>query len=145
MFLPILIFALVGCMGLLAALRPEAYARYFLAESQRRALSSNLKALSLLGWVTFVGCVVVVVGIFFQSKWDLLAPVFKPLFFVVCAAAYVWWGIGLLRNPESVLKRTTEPWSRVPTFVIKCFGSLLLIGAVGFLFGFAVAIKGLLR
>jgi|ERR1700730_14748640 hypothetical protein len=37
----------LGCMGLLAALRPEACARYFLAESQRRALSSNLKELSL--------------------------------------------------------------------------------------------------
>ena len=145
MLVPLLIFALVGCIGLLAALRPEAYARYFLAESQRKTLSSNLKALSLTGWVIFVGCMVVVLAIPFQSKWDLLAPVFGPLFFLVCAVAYVWWGIGLLRDPESFLKRTTEPWSRAPTWAIKCFGSLLLLGAVGFLYGFAVRIRGLLR
>ena len=145
MLVPLLIFALVACMGLFAALRPEAYARYFLAESQRRALSSNLKALSLTGWAIFVGCMVVAIAIPFQSKWNLVAPVFGPLFFLVCAVAYVWWGIGLLRNPESFLKRTTEPWSRVPTWVIKFLGSLLLLGAVGFLYGFAVRIRGLLR
>jgi hypothetical protein len=145
MLLPLLIFALVGCLGLFAALRPEAYAHYFLAESQRRALSGKLRALSLTGWAIFCGCTIVVVAIPFHSKWSLLAPVFGPLFFLVCAVAYLWWGVGLLCYPESFLKQAPEPWSRLPTWVIKCFGSLLLLGAVGFLYGFAVRIKDLLR
>ena len=81
----------------------------------------------------------------FGSKLNFLAPVFSPLFFLVCAVAYVWWGVGLLRNPESFLKRTSEPWSRLPTWAVKCFGSLLLCGAVGFSYGFVVRIKVLLR
>jgi len=145
MLVALLIFALVGCLGLFAALRPEAYARYLLAESQRKALSGNLRALSLTGWLIFCGCTIVVIAIPFHSKWNLLAPVFGPLFFFVCAVAYIWWGVGLLRNPESFLKRAAEPWSRVPPWAIMCFGSLLLLGAVGFLYGFAVGIKGFLR
>jgi len=143
--MPLLIFVLVGCMGLFAALRPELYARYFLAEVQRKAVSRNLKGLSLTGWVIFCFCMVVVIAFPFHSKWDLLAPVFGPLFFLLCAGAYLWWGVGLLRNPESFLKRASEPWSRFPTWVIQGFGSLLLLGAVGFLYGFAVGIKSLLR
>ena len=145
MLVPLLIFALVGCMGLFAALRPEAYARYFLAEFQRRAVSRNLKALSFTGWVIFCSCLAVVLALPFQSKWGLLAPVFSPLFFLVCAVAYVWWGVGLLRNPESFLKQTTEPWNRLPKWAVKCFGLLLLLGAVGFSYGSAVKIKDLLR
>jgi hypothetical protein len=143
--MPVLIFAFVGCMGLFAALRPEAYIRYFLAESQRRALSGNLRGVSITGWIILGGCIVAAMAIPFHSKWDLLAPVFGPLFFLACAAAYLWWGIGLLRSRNSFLKRATEPWSRIPTWVIKVFGALLLLGAVGFLYGFAVRMKGLLR
>jgi hypothetical protein len=120
-------------------------ADYFLAESQRRAVSGNLKALSFTGWVIFCSCLAVVLALPFQSKWGLAGPVFSPLFFLVCAVAYLWWGVGLLRNPESFLKRTTEPWSRLPTWAVKCFGSLLLLGAVGFSYGFALKIKALLR
>ena len=145
MLVPLLILSLVGLIGIFAALRPEAYTRYFLAESQRRALSGNLKAVSLVGWVIFGGCMVVIIAIPFQGKWNILAPVFGPLFFLVCATAYIWWGIGLLRDPESFLNRASEPWSRLPTWVIKGFGSLLLLGAMGFLYGFAVRMKGLLR
>jgi hypothetical protein len=141
----LLIFALVGCMGLFAALRPEAYARYFLAEYQRRALSGNLRALSVTGWIIFSACTIAIIVLPFGSRLNSLAPVFSPLFFLVCAMADIWWGVGLLRNPESFLKRTTEPWNRLPTWAVKCFGSLLLVGAVGFLYGFAVKIKGLLR
>ena len=90
MLVPLLILALVGFMGIFAALRPEAYTRYFLAESQRRALSDNLKAVSLVGWVIFGSCMVVIIAIPFQSKWNVLAPVFGPLFFLVCAVAYIW-------------------------------------------------------
>jgi hypothetical protein len=145
MLVPLLIFALVGLMGLFAALRPEAYARYFLAEFQRRAMSRNLRALSFTGWIIFCSCLAVAIALLFQSKGDLLAPVFSPLFFLVCATAYVWWGVGLLRNPESFLKQTTEPWSRLPTWAVKSFGALLLLGALGFSYGFALRIKDLLR
>jgi hypothetical protein len=122
MLVPLLVFALVGCIGLFAALRPEEYARYFLAESQRRALSSNLKALSLIGWVIFVGCMVVIVAIPFQSKWNLLAPVFGSLFFLVCAVAYVWWGIGLPAQSRIIShanNQTLEPRSRVASQVLR--------------------------
>jgi hypothetical protein len=141
----LLIIALVGCMGLLAALRPETYARYFLAEYQRRAISGNFKALSWTGWIIFSVCTIAIIVLHFGSKLNFLGPVFSPLFFLVCAVAYVWWGVGLLRNPESFLKRTTEPWNRLPTWAVKCFGSLLLFGAAGFSYGFAVKIKDLLR
>lgn len=67
MIAPLLIFALLGCLGLFAALRPEAYAGYFLAEFQRRALS-GLKGLSQIGWVILGGCVVVLVALSLQSK-----------------------------------------------------------------------------
>jgi hypothetical protein len=142
---PLLIFVLGGCIGLFAALRPDAYTRYFLAECQRKALSGNLRAVSLVGWAIFCGCMVVVIAIPFHSKWNLLAPVIGPLFFLVCAVAYSWWGIGLLRNPESFLKRAIEPWNRFPKWFIKGLGSLLLFGAVGFLYGFAVRIREFLR
>lgn len=145
MLVPLLIFALVGCLGLVAALRPEVYARYFLAESQRRALSGNLRALSFTGWVIFCGCMAVVIALPFQSKWSLLAPVFSPLFFLVCAVGYIWWGVGLLRNPESFLKRAIEPLRRLPIWAVKSFGSVLLLGAAGFLYGFVLRIKGLFR
>lgn len=141
----LLIFALIGCMGLFAALRPEVYSRYFLAEYQRKALSDNFKGLSLVGWLIFAASLVAVIVIPFGSKLNVLAPVFVPLFFLVCALAYIWWGVGLLRDPQSFLKRTTEPWNRLPAWVIKGFGSLLLVGAVGFLYGLAVKIRAFLR
>jgi len=53
MLVPILILVLVGCMGLFAALRPEAYCRYFLAQFQRRAALGNLKAVSFIAGLSF--------------------------------------------------------------------------------------------
>lgn len=145
MLAPLLIFALVGCLGLFAALRPGEYTRYFLAESQRNALSGNLKAVSLTGWGIFGVCIVVVIAIAFHSKWNVLAPVFRPLFFLVCAGAYLCWGVALLRNPESFLKRASEPWSRLPVWTVRGFGLLLLVGAAGFLYGFLARIKVFLQ
>jgi hypothetical protein len=145
MFVPLLIFASVGCMGLFAALRPEEYTRYFLGESQRKALSGNFKAVSSTGWVIFCGCITVVIAIPFHSKWNLLAPVLGPLLFLVCAGAYAWWGTGLLRNPESFLNRASGPWSRFPVWVVRGFGSLLLFGAAAFLYGFPSRVRVLLR
>ena len=49
-----------------------------------------------------------------------------------------------MRKPESFLKRSTAPWNHLPAWVIKAFGSLLLLGAIGFLHGFAVKISGVL-
>ncbi len=145
MLFPLLIFASGCCVGLFAALRPEEWIHCFLAESQRKALSGNLKLVSLIGWVICCSCIVVLVAIPFQSKWYLLAPVIGPLFFLVCAVAYSWWGIGLLRKPESSLKRAIEPWNRSPKWFIKGLGSLLLLVAIGFLYGFAVRIREFLR
>jgi hypothetical protein len=145
MLAPLLIFVLIGCFGLFAALRPAEYTRYFLAESQRKALSGNLKAVSFTGWVIFGGCIVVAIAIPFHSKWNLLEPVLGPLFFLVCAGAYSWWGIGLLRDPESFLRRASEPWSRFPVWAVIGLGSLLLLGAAGFLYGFLTRIRLLLH
>ena len=141
----LLIFALVGCMGLFAALRPETYARYFLAEYQRRALSGKFRALSFTGWIIFSVCTIAIIVLPFGSKLNFLAPVFSPLFFFVCAVAYLWWGVGLVRKPESFLDRLNQPWNRLPAWAIRGFGLLLLLGAVGFLYGFAVKIRVLLR
>jgi len=141
----LLIFALVGCLGLLAALRPETYARYFLAEYQRRALSGKFRALSFTGWIIFSLCTIAIIVLPFGSKLNFLASVFNPLFLLVCAAAYLWWGVGLVRKPESFLKRTIEPWNRLPAWAIKVFGLVLLLGAVGFLYGFTVKLRALLH
>jgi hypothetical protein len=144
--LPVLfIFGLIGCMGLIAALRPDVYVRYFLAKYQRRALSRNPRALSLTGWAIFAACMVVIIALPFQSKWYVLAPVFGPLFDLVCAAAYIWWGIGLLRRPNRFLERASDPWARLPAWAIQGFGLVLLVGAAGFLYGFAERIKAMLR
>jgi hypothetical protein len=140
----LLIFALVGCMGLFAALRPEAYARYFLAEYQRRALSGNLRALSVTGWIIFSACSIAIIVLPFGPRLNFLAPLFSPLFFLVCTVAYLWWGVGLIRKPDS-FKRTTPPWNRLPVWAIQSFGSLLLLGAIGFLYGFAVKIRVFFR
>jgi hypothetical protein len=140
-----LIFVAIGCTGLIAALWPETYVRYFLAEYQRKALSGNIKVVSLVGWGIFSGCIVVAIALPFHSKWNLLAPVVSPLFFLICAAAYCWWGIWLVRRPESFLKRVTVPWSRLPVWGVRVFGVLLLVGATAFLYGFALRVKGLLR
>lgn len=145
MLVPISVFVLTACFGLFAALRPEAYSRYFLGESQRRALSGNLKALSITGWVIFGGCTAVAIALPFQSKWSQLAPLFSLLFFLVCAISYVWWGLALRRNPQSFLNRTREPWSRMPAWAVKVIGLLLLLGAAGFLYGFSARIRGLFR
>jgi hypothetical protein len=141
----LLIIGLVGCMGLFAALRPETYARYFLAEYQRRALSGNFRGLSFTGWIIFLVSAIAIVVLPFGSRLNTLAPVFSPLFFLVCSAAYVWWGIGLIRDPESFLKRQIGPWNRIPAWVIKVFGLVLLLGAVGFSYGFMVKIRVLFR
>src|SRR5262249_9363995 len=141
MLVPLLIFVVVGCMGLIAALWPETYVHYFLAEYQRKALSGNMKGLSLTGWVIFSGWMVVVIALSFHSKWNLLTPVVGPLFFLICAVAYCWWGIWLVRRPESFLKRATAPWRRIPVWGIRVFGVLLLVGATAFLYGFASRVK----
>ena len=145
MFVPLLIFASVACMGLFAALKPDAYTRFFLAESQRRALSHNLKVVSRTGWLIFAASLCVAIAIPFRERWGVVSPVLRPLFFLVCCAAYVWWGIGLVKNPESFVKRAAEPWNRAPKWAVKSFGALLLVGAGGFFYGFAINIRGLLR
>ena len=71
----LLIFALVGCMGLFAALRPEAYARYFLAEYQRRALSGNLRALSVTGWIIFSACSIAIIVLSLWSQAQFSSPI----------------------------------------------------------------------
>ena len=145
MFAGLLIFALVGCMGLFAALRPDAYARYFLAEYQRRALSGNLKGLSVTGWIIFSTCIISIIVLPFRSRLNSLAPVFSPLFFLVCTVAYLWWGVALTRKPDTFLSRTTPPWNRLPGWAVKCFGLLLLLGAIGFMYGFVVKVSALFR
>jgi hypothetical protein len=145
MLAPLLIFALVGCMGLFAALRPEAYTVTSWQNSSAEQCLATLRRYRSQAGLFFVAALAMVIALPFQSKWSLFAPVFRPLFFLVCAVAYVWWGVRLLRNPESFLKQTTEPWSRLPTWAVQCFGALLLLGAAGFSFGFALRIKGLLR
>lgn len=72
----------------------------------------------------------------FQSELNFLAPIVGPLLFLVCAAAYLWWGIWLVRTPDSFLKRATGPLSRLPVWGVRAFGSVLLVGAIGFLYGF---------
>lgn len=145
MLVPLLILVLIGSVGLFAALRPEEYTRYFLAESQRKALFGNLKAVSSLGWAVFCACVAVFTAIWFHREWNILAPLLGPLFFLVCAGAYAWWGIRLLRDPELFRKRLSGFWSQLPAWVVRGLSSLLLLGTLAFLYGFLLKSRLLLR
>jgi len=111
----LVIFELVGCMGLFAALRPENYARYFLGGISAQSALRQLQGTFIDGLVIFSVCTIAIIVLPFGSNLNFSAPVFSPLFFLVCAVAHVWWGVRLLRNPESFLKQTTEPWGRLPT------------------------------
>jgi hypothetical protein len=141
----ILVFALLGCMGLFAALRPEAYSRYLLAEYQRRALSGNFKVISFIGWIIFAICLAVVLAIPFQSRWRDVAPIASPFFLLVCAVAYAWWGVGLVRKPASFLEQAAAPWNRLPVRGVQGIGALLIFGACGFLYAFIRTTVALLQ
>jgi hypothetical protein len=119
MWVPLLLLAAFACVGLIAALRPEAFTRYFLAEYQRKALSGQLKFVSAFGWVLLSGSVLLFIPLTFQSQLNFLAPIVGPLMFLVCAAAYFWWGIWLVRTPDSFLKRATWPLSRLPVWGVR--------------------------
>ena len=137
MWVLLLLLAVLACVGLVAALRPETFTRYFLAEYQRKALSDHLRFVSAFGWVSFSFSVLFFVTFIFQIDGNFLAPIVGPLLFLGCAAAYLWWGIWLVRNPDSFLKRATGPLKRLPVWCVRAFGSVLLVAAVGFLYGFA--------
>jgi hypothetical protein len=59
MLIPLAVAAVVGLVGLLAALQPDAYTRYFLTDSQRERLAGHLKTVSLVGWFIFGTCLFV--------------------------------------------------------------------------------------
>jgi hypothetical protein len=142
MWVLLLVFASMACVGLIAALRPGASIYYFFTESQRKALSGQLKFISAFGWVFLCGSVLMAIIPFFGSELKFLAAIVGPLLFLVCAAAYLWWGIWLVRSPDSFLKRATGRLSRLPIWCVRAFGSGLLVGAIGFLYGF---VRRLLR
>jgi hypothetical protein len=81
MWVPLLLLASFACVGLIAALRPEAFTRYFLAEYQRKALSRQLKFVSAFGWVFLSGSVLLFIALIFQSELDFLAPIVGSLLF----------------------------------------------------------------
>jgi uncharacterized protein YhhL (DUF1145 family) len=137
-----ILFALVGLMGLYAALRPEQYARYLLARRQRERISGNFKALSLTGWGIFIFCIVVVVGIVLQGLIRPYGAVLEAGLFLVVALAWLWWGISLLLRPDSFIRRAN---ARLPLWVIKIFGIVLLLGAGKFVYEFVVRTRALLR
>jgi len=137
-------FALIGALCLFIALRPEVSTRYFLAEYQRRSIDGNYKAVSYTGWVMFGFCVLVVMAMSFQDGLRPHAPMLESLGFLTFAVAYIWWGVTLVRKPDSIIRRTSEPWNRLPVWAVRGFGLLLILAAVGFLYAFATRIKHLL-
>jgi hypothetical protein len=61
------IFGTVAVLGLFAAKRPDAFARYFLVKQQRERLSGKMNSLASTGWIIF-GCgLLTSVAIFFEA------------------------------------------------------------------------------
>ena len=142
MLVPGIIVAAVALMALYAALRPEQYTRYFLAEWQRERISSNLRGLSLTGWGIFVFCVVATIGFAFRSAIRPYSTLLQAGMFLIFALAWLWWGIGLLLRPDSFIRRAN---ARLPLWVVRVFGIVLLLGAARFGYEFGVRAKALLR
>ena len=137
-----LIFAIVSLMGLFAALWPEKYARYFLTKSQREMMPADLKGLALTGWGLFIFGIVGVVAIAFPQVWVPHGKLIEVVMLLGISVAWAWWGIGLMRRPESFRRGTLARWS---VWGIKLFGVVLLIGAAGLACQFIMKVEALLR
>jgi hypothetical protein len=149
MLLPLGFLGLFCCVALIMALRPAAYSKYFLAEFQRKQSERDperfFRAISMVGWILFGISILLLIGIAFHVNISGAIPYFELLFFLGCGVAYIWWGIGLFRKPELFLRRTAPPFDRIPLVAVKGLGVLLLVGAVGFLYGFLNRLGGFLR
>jgi hypothetical protein len=64
---PILIFGLVVFAALLAAMRPQIFARYFLGKWQRERLAGNMNTISWSGWVIFGLAVFAAIRVFIAA------------------------------------------------------------------------------
>ena len=142
MVIPLIIVALVGAMGLYAALRPADYARYFLAAWQRERISDNLRGLSLTGWVIFAGCLVAIVAFSLRSVISPYGAFLEAGMLLVFTFAWAWWGVSLLSKSDSFLRRANV---RLPTWLVKAFGLFLVLGAFAFAYEFTAKVRFLLR
>jgi len=61
---------------------------------------------------------------------------------LIFALAWLWWGISLWFRPDSFIKRANV---RLPRWLVKVFGAVLLLGAVKFAYEFGVRAKALFR
>jgi hypothetical protein len=61
MLIVVLPFGLVALFGLVAAVRPNEFCRYFLADFQREKIAGNMDAISRVGWAIFACSALVVI------------------------------------------------------------------------------------
>lgn len=138
----LLLIAVMGLMGLYAALRPEQYARYFLAKWQRRRVSGQFNVLSWTGWGIFVLCTVAALVVVIRTTIRPYGVVLEAGMFLVFAIAWLWWGMSLLLRPDAFITRTN---ARLSLWVVRMFGTVLVLGAASFGYEFIVKAHALLR
>jgi hypothetical protein len=132
-------------MGLYATLRPEQYTQYFLAKWQRERISGQFETLKWIGWLIFGGCVVAILFVVVQSvRAAILASggALGAVLFLMFAAAWLWWGMSLLRRPDAFIRRTN---AHLPRWIVIVFGAVLLLGGIHFGCQFIVRVRSLLR
>lgn len=137
----LLVFAVIALMALYAALRPEQYARYFLAKWQRERICGQFNVLSWTGWIIFVGCIAAALFVVLRTTVQPYGAVLEMAMLLVFAIAWLWWGVSLLLRPDAFIRRTN---GRVPRWVVRLFGTVLLVGAANFGYQFAVKIWALI-
>ncbi len=137
----LLVIAVIALMALYAALRPEQYARYFLAKWQRERLSGEFNVLSWTGWAIFAGCIAIALFVVLRTTVQPYGALLEMAMLLVFAIAWLWWGVSLLLRPDAFIRRTTAHLSR---WVVRLLGAALLVGAGSFAYQFAVKIRALI-
>lgn len=123
-----LFFTVFGLIGLVAALRPDLYTRFFLEKWQRDRMS--LRGVRFAGW-GFVGGAVFMLAM--MALQDIGArpqvPMLEPALLFIFGLAWLCFGVFMVARPESALRNTQPPWTWLSRWGMRLLGVFVLGGA----------------